>query len=105
MFLKHVEFPVNLGLNTSVCGQNWSLLFSVLYFLDPRPESDAHTHMAKALCIKNLQLNLLLAPFSFFFFFGGCYLLFKCGESQAKWCIALINYSLGLRNQLKPYLP
>lgn len=52
-----------------MCGWNWPLLFYILYFLDPRPESDAHIHMVKALCIKNFQLNLLLAPFSSFFFF------------------------------------
>lgn len=68
MFLKRVEILINFGLSTSVCSQNWSLLFCILYFLDPRPEIDAHIHMAKALCIKNLQLNLLLASFSFLFF-------------------------------------
>lgn len=26
LFLKSVEIPINLGLNTSACGQNWSLL-------------------------------------------------------------------------------
>lgn len=46
-----------------------------------------------------------LLPLPSLFFGGGCSFLFKCGESRAKWCVALLNHSLGLRNQLKPYLP
>lgn len=66
-----------------------------------------HMYIWQKLFVLRTYSSTFLLPFPpfFFFVFGGCYLLFKCGESRAKWCIALINYSLGLRNQLKPYLP
>lgn len=61
------------SLNASVCGQNWSVLSSVLYFLDTRQERDARVYTAKYFCSKNFQLNLLLAPFSFFLFVDAIY--------------------------------
>lgn len=60
-------------MSTSVCVQNWSVLFfPVLYFLNTGQERVAHVHIVKSLCIKNLQLNLLV-PFSFFSFEDAIY--------------------------------
>lgn len=55
-----------------MCPELVCAFFSIPYFLNTRQERVALLHLVKSLCVKNLQLNLLV-PFSFFLFEDAIY--------------------------------